>query len=82
MKVAASKDHVAGGEVFHLAAVEADFRAHRLGVEAGDDPRPHRLEGVGILGAPQGAVGAPPAAPANKRLTLEQYKNIMYASDG
>src|SRR5580692_7560795 len=60
-----AEDHVAGGEILHYLPVEFHDGAHLAIIGAGDDPRPHRLEGVGVLAAPHGAVAALPVALAH-----------------
>src|SRR5262245_19304823 len=49
----------------HLLAGEPDGDAEVVGVETGDDPRAHGLEGVGVLAPPEGAVAALPGALAD-----------------
>ena len=44
------------------ALVDLDGYVQFVGVEAGGNPRPHRLERVGVLGPPHGAVVALPVA--------------------
>src|SRR4029077_14882426 len=51
-------DHVVGAEMVGDLAVDPYGRLGLVEVEIGLDPWPHRLEGVGVLGAPQGPVAA------------------------
>src|SRR6478735_9944678 len=48
-----------------LLAIDPDDRFHLVEIGFGLDPRPHRLERVGVLRAPQAAVGLLPAALAD-----------------
>src|SRR5215211_5208679 len=60
-----AKNHVVGAEAAGLLAVDLDDGLHSVEVGVGLDPRPHRLEGVGIFRAPQPAIGFLPAALAD-----------------
>jgi hypothetical protein len=60
-----AEDRVLDGVGEHLPAVEPDRHARVVGVEAGDGPRAHRLEGVGVLAPPELAVAALPGALAD-----------------
>ena len=60
-----AEDHVVGVEAAGLLAVDLDDGFHLVEIDIGLDPRSHRLEGVGILGAPQPAIGLLPAALAD-----------------
>ena len=57
-----SKKHVVGLEADLLCSVDTDPGLGRIEIKIGLDPRTHRLEGVGVLGAPQGAVVGLPGA--------------------
>src|SRR6516162_11090862 len=57
-----SKKHVVGLEADLLCSVDADPGFGRIEIKIGLDPRAHWLEGVGVLGAPQGAVVGLPSA--------------------
>ena len=57
-----AEDHVVGVEAAGFLAVDPDGGLHPVEIDVGFDPRSHRLEGVGVLGAPQPAVGLLPGA--------------------
>ena len=58
-------DHVVGAEFVRFLVIDAHDRHRLVEVEIGLDPRPHRLEGVAVLGAPQRPVLALPGALAH-----------------
>src|ERR1044071_6157507 len=58
-------DHVVGRETVGDLVIDPHDRLRRIEVEIGLDPRPHGLERVGVLGAPQGAVAPLPSALAH-----------------
>jgi hypothetical protein len=57
-----AEDHVVGAEAAGFLAVHLDDGFHLVEVDIGLDPRAHRLESVGVLGAPQAAIGLLPGA--------------------
>jgi hypothetical protein len=59
------EQHVVGGKLDRLLAVDADLGVQRVEVDVGFDPRPHRLEGIGVLGAPEGPVAFLPGTLAD-----------------
>src|SRR5262245_57058590 len=64
-ELADAEDRILDGVREHLLAVEPDGHVQVVRVESGNDPRPHRLERVGILAAPEGPVVALPRALAD-----------------
>jgi hypothetical protein len=60
-----AEDHAARVVAGHSLAVDPHFDhlVHRI--DAGDDLGPHRLEGIAVLGAPERAIAALPAALAD-----------------
>src|SRR6516165_3523524 len=64
-EVVGVEEHVAGGEGGLYLAVDPYLGGRRKRVGSGDDPRPHRLERVTVLAAPERAVAALPAARAD-----------------
>src|SRR6266516_191712 len=60
-----AEDHVVGMKTAGLLAVDLDAGLHFVEIDVGLDPRSHRLEGVGVLGPPQPAIGLLPAALAD-----------------
>src|SRR5882672_4655254 len=60
-----AEDHAPGVVARYRAAVDAHLDHLVHGIDAGDDPRPHGLEGVGAFRAPQRAVGLLPGALAD-----------------
>src|SRR6516162_8261384 len=57
-----SEDHVIGLEATRFLAVHLDDGFHPVEIGVSLDPGTHRLEGIGILGAPQPAIGLLPGA--------------------
>ena len=62
-----AEEHVVGAELDHLLAVHPHLGDQAFQIDIGLDPRPHRLERIGVLGAPQRAIAALPRALADSR---------------
>src|SRR6516225_6093815 len=56
------ENHVVGLEPDLFGSVDADPGLGRIEIKIGLDPRTHRFESVGVLGAPQGAIVGLPGA--------------------
>ena len=60
-----AEDHVVGAEAIAFLAVHLHDGFHPVEIDIGLDPGAHRLEGVGVLGPPQPAIGLLPATLAD-----------------